>query len=268
MSYLASRPDYKFQGQNITNYEDRQGQPVYAIVQHRMGRDAKGNLATMAGTKSWFENKASKVSAHFGISLAGEIWQFVPLTQAAWANGIIEDPDMGLAWLKEAVEKKLNPNWRTVSIENEGDSDTVMPEAQYQANKSLTAWLLQLHVLRASSQTIVRHSQITARQRANCPGVGFPMVRLLKELSMSNDFIDPITNIPVIGPMADFYQQKGGVAIFGRPITPGQPANSIPGKTFGQAKTIQWFERARFELQPDNTVFLGLVGREAWNGLI
>lgn len=267
MTYSPSRAvDTEWRGQRVTNFEDRHGQAVAAIVQHRMGRDASGNLATMGGTQSWFENKASKVSAHFGVGFDGQIWQWVMLSKSAWANGIIEKPDASLPWLAECVEKKLNPNWRTISIEFEGDSDTIMPEKQYQAGLALNRWLLAVMALPANSRTIVRHSQITGLQRMNCPGNAFPMVRLLKDLGaygvMPKTFIDPVTRIAVNEIFAAFYLTNGGLPIFGRPIRIAEPAS---GK-FGQATAIQWFERARFELQPDGQVLLGLLGSEALNG--
>lgn len=56
------------------------------------------------------------------------------------------------------------------------------------------------------------------------------------------------------------------LALFGLPISPLQ-AEEIDGQTY----QVQWFERARFELHPENappfTVLLGLLGKEAQMGL-
>jgi hypothetical protein len=67
------------------------------------------------------------------------------------------------------------------------------------------------------------------------------------------------TETYVFAPFAEFWTKNGGLAIFGYPITPD----------FEQGSTrVQWFERARFELNPqaapDQQVQLGQIGRAAW----
>jgi hypothetical protein len=51
------------------------------------------------------------------------------------------------------------------------------------------------------------------------------------------------------------------LALFGQPISPPQPETLSNGQTY----TVQWFERARFELHPENeppyNVLFGLLGR-------
>lgn len=262
MTYSPNRPEMRFVGDKITNFEARHGQAVYAIVQHVMGRNAAGDLGTMPGTKSHFENPASKVSAHFGVGFDGTIWQFVSLTKAAWANGILEDPDLAIDWLAECVREKLNPNWRTISIEHEGDGVMPMPEKQYQASLALNRWLCSLNGIRPGTRTIIRHSQITGRQRANCPGKSFPLIRLLADLgairnNMPATFKDPVTGITVNETFATFYRDNGGLAIFGRPISDVKPGNKRIDCDY-----YQWFERARFEKR-GLRIDLGLVGRES-----
>jgi hypothetical protein len=61
----------------------------------------------------------------------------------------------------------------------------------------------------------------------------------------------------IFAPFADYWNKNGGLATFGYPITPD----------FEQAgRTVQWFERARFETSPPvpagTTVQLGLLGYE------
>ncbi|NJO07381.1 MAG: hypothetical protein HC876_18730 [Chloroflexaceae bacterium] len=56
--------------------------------------------------------------------------------------------------------------------------------------------------------------------------------------------------------------ERESLALFGLPISPLQEED-IEGQTY----QVQWFERARFELHPENAlpfnVLLGLLGREA-----
>lgn len=231
-----------------------------AIVDHCMGRDKSGNLGTIEGTYSWFNNPDSEVSSNFGVARDGRVWQFVASNEAAWCNGIVEKPDLTIAWLSLAMVRGVNPNKLTISIEHEGDGVLPMPEAQFQATLVLHRLLLSDFNIPADTQHIIRHSQITGIQKANCPGVSFPMARLLKELNkVDKTFTDPVTSFQVKEPFASFYLANGGLRIFGRPVRNEEPVAWY----YGNSNLIQWFERARFELQPDGSVLLGLVGNEA-----
>ncbi|HET9015645.1 MAG TPA: hypothetical protein VFN57_08610, partial [Thermomicrobiaceae bacterium] len=60
-----------------------------------------------------------------------------------------------------------------------------------------------------------------------------------------------------------YWQQHGGLAMFGYPISPEiQEVNPADGQTY----TVQYFERARFEYHPNNPpayqVELGLLGNQ------
>jgi hypothetical protein len=227
-----------------------------------MGRSADGSRATIEGTLAWFGNPKSEVSAHFGVAQDGRVWQFVDLKNTAWANGILEQPDLNLPWLAECVTRQINPNTRTISIEHEGDGVEAMPEVQYQATLALHRFLLGTAGITPDRQHIIGHCQITGRQRANCPGKSFPWARLLADLGPGagpGSWVDPLTGYPVEEPFAGFWRKNGGLAVFGRPIS----ERLAGGKAFPACLAVQWFERARFELHPGGVVMLGLVGREA-----
>jgi DMSO/TMAO reductase YedYZ molybdopterin-dependent catalytic subunit len=71
----------------------------------------------------------------------------------------------------------------------------------------------------------------------------------------------PETGHTLSGEFLMFWQQHGGLATFGYPIT----------EEFDEdGRTVQYFERQRFELHPENAapynVLLGLLGLEALNG--
>jgi len=69
------------------------------------------------------------------------------------------------------------------------------------------------------------------------------------------------TGHQVCGGFAQAWQQNGGAARFGFPIT-GEFQTEIEGRTL----TVQYFERRRFELHEGNQVLLGLLGREVFVG--
>ncbi len=52
----------------------------------------------------------------------------------------------------------------------------------------------------------------------------------------------------ITGRFLAYWQANGGLAQFGFPLTGEQPALLEDGKTY----TVQYFERARFELHPEN----------------
>jgi hypothetical protein len=74
---------------------------------------------------------------------------------------------------------------------------------------------------------------------------------------------EPRTDLAAPDAFADpafraFYEQNGGLLLFGYPISAGLSEQAPDGTPL----TVQYFERARFERTPDGQVQLGLLGRE------
>ncbi|NJK78453.1 MAG: lamin tail domain-containing protein [Chloroflexaceae bacterium] len=63
------------------------------------------------------------------------------------------------------------------------------------------------------------------------------------------------TGYCVSGPVLAYWQQNGGLPIFGYPITE-QRTETVEGREL----QVQWFERDRLEIQPDGTVTAGRLG--------
>jgi hypothetical protein len=79
------------------------------------------------------------------------------------------------------------------------------------------------------------------------------------------DLVFPETGYKTSGAFLDYWRQYGGLAQFGFPITPEL-------KDEGDGRTVQYFERARFEMHPEYAgtpyeVLLTLLGRERAAGL-
>jgi len=74
------------------------------------------------------------------------------------------------------------------------------------------------------------------------------------------EYLEP-TGHNVCGRFREFWHQHGGLAIFGYPIT-----EEFEMELDGPSRTVQYFERARFEHHPErqapNDVLLGLLGYE------
>lgn len=73
----------------------------------------------------------------------------------------------------------------------------------------------------------------------------------------------PETNYCIEGRIEEFWEQNGGLEVFGFPITP-QVTETVED---GTSRTVQWFERNRLELHPENQrpydVLLGRLGVRA-----
>ncbi len=69
------------------------------------------------------------------------------------------------------------------------------------------------------------------------------------------------TGFCIDGRIREFWEQNGGLPVFGLPVTP-QQQDTIEGKTLH----VQWFERNRLELHPENArpydVLLGRLGAD------
>lgn len=155
--------------------QGRDGHRPVAIVNHIME-------GTLAACDSWFNSRESQVSAHFGVGKNGELHQYVRTTDTAWANGRANRPDFSVEWIADAVRRNVNPNALTVSIEHEGRSGDVMPEAQYQATLALHRYLIAEYGVPVDRSHIAGHFHIDAVNRSRCPGTGFPWDRLLSDL--------------------------------------------------------------------------------------
>lgn len=148
-------------------FSSRQGYAPEAVVLHI----AEG---TLAGCDSWFNDPSANVSAHFCIGKNGEVHQYTYVSNAAWANGIVET---GATSALVAENSGINPNYWTVSIEHEGKTGEEPTAAQFEASAWLSAWLFSNALLPGGAtgvavdrKHILRHAEISPKSRANCPG--------------------------------------------------------------------------------------------------
>jgi hypothetical protein len=79
----------------------------------------------------------------------------------------------------------------------------------------------------------------------------------------------PETGHNLSGPFLSYWEANGGLAVFGYPITEERlERNAADGEEY----TVQYFERNRFELHPEQAgtpfeVQLGLLGRQLYERL-
>ena len=225
----------------------RGGERVRAVCLHV-------SEGSRAGVLSWFGNPKSDASAHYLVNKDGSVWQFVREEDTAWANGEVRSPDRRIRWLDDCLRRNQNPNRLTIAVETERRWQEPLTEPQYRALVELLRGILTRHALPADREHIVPHSAIDGVNRANCPG-NLDWDRLFADLAATatDARTFPTTGQTLRGPFLTFWQSRGGLPIFGYPLTPERREGPL---------TVQWFERARFELHPGGVVLLGRVGAE------
>lgn len=134
--------------------------------------------------RSWFKDPASSVSSHYLTTKKGLIYQFVKETDTAWANGRVAHPTAELVLARPSA----NPNWWTISIENEGSGHEELTTPQ---RKALT-WLIRdiqsrNHRITTDRRHIVGHREIYALK--TCPGM-ISVDRIVADLKGMEDFSD------------------------------------------------------------------------------
>jgi len=118
----------------------------------------------LAGTDGWFNNPANQnSSAHYGVSLEGEVHQYVRLEDAAWANGVLEP---GNTW---PGQLGVNPNFLTCSVETEdlANPDEPVTDALYNAVLGTCRLILTRY---PAITLLTKHTTISPRSRPGCPG--------------------------------------------------------------------------------------------------
>lgn len=179
----------------------RAGFAPVAVVFHVM-------QGTLAGTRAWFATaRPAPTSAHFGVGADGTCDQYVSPDDTAYSNGYLRQPQRPLIpWITEWQRQDRNPNWATISIEMEGQQhgtwvqqvggiETFAPgsittpwvptEPQYQTVLRLTRWLVGAYCLPVDRAHLCRHSDFDHVAKWWCPGAGFPLGRLLRDLGGS-----------------------------------------------------------------------------------
>lgn len=119
---------------------------------------------TMAGTDSWFRNPDSQVSAHYGVSKAGAVVQWVKDEDTAQHAGRVDRPTAAIVRERAGV----NPNSYSLGIECEGKAIEDPPHAQLIALAELVLVLCQRHQIPLDRRHVIGHREIRASKP--CPG--------------------------------------------------------------------------------------------------
>lgn len=120
----------------------------------------------MAGTLEHFRrvNPPDPVSAHYGVSRAGEVVQYVEVADAAWHAGRVLNPTAAI--VKE--RPGINPNLYSIGIEHEGTGSSGLTPVQLASSAELLRFLSARHRIAIDRRHIVGHREIFAGK--TCPG--------------------------------------------------------------------------------------------------
>ncbi len=149
----------------------RRGYYPEAIVIHIM----EGMLA---GTDSWFQNPKSKVSAHYGIGINGEIHHYVRESDTAWHAGRVNDPQWSLIKRDAADDKFINPNYYTIGIEHEGYKESKWTAEMYDSSADLVSGIGARWNIPIDREHIIGHREIYALK--SCPGTMVSIEKIIE----------------------------------------------------------------------------------------
>ena len=137
---------------------------------------------TFDGTKAWFLNPASKVSAHFLISDESLIYQFVKCEDTAWHAGVIVRP----IWKK--LKEGVNPNRYTIGIELAGFCKDKPTLSKMVTAARLVRALCNRFNIEVNNQNIIPHYWIHGGK--TCPGPNINLDALIYMASLPLDTSD------------------------------------------------------------------------------
>jgi len=141
------------------NFVTGRNAPIRGVCIHTM-------QGTFDGTFAWFNNPASRVSAHYIVALdSGKVIRMVKESDTAWAEGSVLNPTNALV-----KQYGGNPNDYFISIENadNGTPASVDRTSQYPVLIQLVADICQRNNIPVDRDHICGHHEIRADK--TCPG--------------------------------------------------------------------------------------------------
>ncbi|MGQ9547460.1 MAG: N-acetylmuramoyl-L-alanine amidase [Roseiflexus sp.] len=154
------------------NYGSRNGRSISMIVIHATAGTARSALA-------WLTNPASRVSAHYLIDKAGQIYRLVDDEYAAWHAG-------RAVWRGETAINEISLG---IELENANNGRDPYPAAQMESLVQLTRDKVAQY--RIAPDMVVRHRDIAIPRGRKSDPAGFPWNDFLRQV-----FPEPINSLP------------------------------------------------------------------------
>lgn len=128
---------------------------------------AEGSKASVVAT---FKDPSVQKSSHFLVNRDGSITQFVNTSDAAYCNGIIDNPVSELVLQRfNTATPATNPNNWTISIEHEGFATQEINVLQYAATAKLVKLMHDKWNVPLDRTHIIGHREIFSQK--TCPGL-------------------------------------------------------------------------------------------------
>lgn len=141
---------------------------------------------TLKGTDSWFADKTSNVSSHYGIGQTGEVHQYVEEKDTAYHAGVVENPSFKL------YKNGINPNLYTIGIEHEGNATSTWSEKMKISSAELIQDICGRWNIPIDRDHIIGHYQIRS-SKPNCPAKDKSIIDELITRAKGNEVVSPET---------------------------------------------------------------------------
>lgn len=202
----------------------------------------EGNAGSV---RSWFHDPAAQVSSHYMTQKDGTVVQFVRETDTAWANGRVDRPTSRLVLDRPGT----NPNWWTISIENEGSGHEELTNPQRASLYELIRDIQKRHSRITTDRThIIGHHEIYSLK--TCPGA-ISVDRIVKDLGGETVVSHPLLKRGMKGPEVAELQKKLRMVV-------GNGMGEFGPLTEAAVKSFQRIHKLTTD---------GIVGKETWKKL-
>jgi N-acetyl-anhydromuramyl-L-alanine amidase AmpD len=148
----------------VNHLAGRNGHRIRAIFVHV----AEGGEA---GVTSHFHNPNTQASAHYLVCKDGRIIQYVRDQDTAFANGVLNNPNLADPLIAEWVRTRVNPNRESLSIETERfHQERLTPKQQASLNELVAAKTRECG-LPTNGSRLYGHNEVDSVTRARCPSL-------------------------------------------------------------------------------------------------
>ncbi len=223
------------------NSSPRPSGEISCIVLHTGEGTKKSDLDELTNNR---RPEDQRVSSHYYVDRAGNIYQLVSPHLMAWHAG------------SSVYLGRGNINAFSIGIETEHKKGQDWPEVQREALKGLCRSLISQYKIQ--EQWIIAHRWIAPKRKQD--PTDWPNEEL--EVWIHDLYVHPDHTLPgLTTPMPcglgfyDFYQAHGGTNMFGYALTPEKPDTD----SLGRACTWMRFERAVFKYVYGEGVHLALL---------
>ena len=174
-----------------------------------------------------FNDPGSRVSAHYCVSKAGDIHQYVDEKDTAFHAGNIDRPDWSGLKPGKTPGSFINPNFYTIGIEHEGFADDTWPDPQLATSAALVGEIAGRWKIPLDEDHVIRHHQI--RFLKSCPGNVIKISDILGRIPAAAPAVPAVTAVTTVSNL----RLRGGAPSLASPVM-----GTIPAKTIVEVSAV------------------------------